>query len=635
MTTAQKAVIIALLILGLLGAAWVAKGRIAVERSNRTVALCLDDLEVRQLAALMGKSPVAVMQQFKAAGVNHLAVSEQTLGQLLQTGQLRADYAQHGPSAPGQVRITSSDPALMDRVNRAITRIPAATSQDAFATVPSAVLGMQSLGLGYDPSVIAAARTAGLRTIARPMPDFLYTPGAVAASLKTARVAGADIVLFNGVSIAGGTKLAKQTAAIMKRLGLKFGYVELVPQEGAPALASALKYQIIRTHSISQEEMTKTSPGRGLDRFTLAVTERNIRLCYIRLLLQPQPDLLKANTDYITSISSALRKSGYVFGEPTPLQHFSLGKPALVLLTLGLVGGGLCFLQLVFAMPRRCFWILLIIGVLIALGGSFVAFNMVRSLVALLAAIIFPSLAVLHTAYVAGKRRADAPLLPALGLTAAAAGITAIGGLLIAGALSSSDYMMQIAQFRGVKLAQLLPLVIVLAVTLGTTYAGADAKGWRGLRRGWITAAEAFVKYWHAIAIFVALGAVGFMLMRSGNDSAVEVSGLEMKLRALLDQILIVRPRTKEIMLGYPALMMGLSLLMMRRRRAAWIWLTIGTIGVISATNTFCHLHTPLEVSLLRVVNGLWVGLLVGIVWWMAKSIGERILERFWWNNDL
>jgi hypothetical protein len=193
--------------------------------------------------------------------------------------------------------------------------------------------------------------------------------------------------------------------------------------------------------------------------------------------------------------------------------------------------------------------------------------------------------------------------------------------------------MMEIAQFHGVKLAQLLPLVIVFAVMLGTTYAGEDAKGWWALRRGWSTAAEAFIKYWHAIAIFVALGALGFMLMRSGNESAVEVSGLELKMRALLDQILLVRPRTKEIMLGYPALMMGLSLLLMRRRRTAWIWLTIGTIGVISATNTFCHLHTPLLISLLRVINGLWVGILAGIGWWLAKYVGEKVLERVWWTN--
>ncbi|MGE5530814.1 MAG: DUF5693 family protein, partial [Bacteroidota bacterium] len=445
MTTANKAAIIALLILGLIGAAWVAKGRIAVERSNRTVALCLDDLEVRELAAVTGQSPAALMQQFKAAGITHIAVSEDTLGQMVEAGTLKAVGA---PPGGNQVVLTAPK-ARFARVAKAFAKLPATGNSTpppppagapalgpSTVTVPSILMDMVSLGMGYDEDTIAAIKQSGLGFIARPMPDFLYTPQAVAASLKTVREAGADIVLFNGVSVAGGTKLAKYTAEVMKRLGLKFGYVELVPQEGAPALASALKYQIIRTHSISQEEMTKTSPSRGLDRFTLAATERNIRLCYIRLLLQPQADLLKANTDYITSISTALRKSGYSFGEPTPLRHFSLGKPALVLLALGLVGGVLWFLQLVFAMPRRCFWILLVIGVVIALGGSFAAFNLVRSLVALLAAIIFPSLAVLHAAHAAGRRDASptggaewgtrgapsGPLFRALGLTIVAAG---------------------------------------------------------------------------------------------------------------------------------------------------------------------------------------------------------------------
>ena len=657
MTTAQKIAIITLLIAGLIGAAWVAQGRIFVERSNRTVALCLDDLEVRQLAAVLGQSPVPLLKQFKADGITHLAVSEQTMGQLLQTGQLRVQA--QNPIA-GTVTLTG-DPELMSRVNGALSRLPAVKVagpramtlqfarshpglRAATATVPSVVLGMQYLGLGYDPSVLAAARAAGIGIIARPMPDFLYTPQAVEASLLTAKRAGSNILLFNGVSVAGGAKLAKQTAAIMNRLGLQFGYVEMVPQDGAPNLASALKCRIIRTHSISQEEMTKTSPTRGLDRFTLAVTERNIRLCYIRLLLQPQADLLQANNDYITSISSALSKpnllskSGYSFGEPRPFQSFSLGKKALALLALGLVGGGLWFLQVLLALPRRWFWGLAVVAIVIALGGSFAAFNMMRTLVSLLAAIIFPSLAILYTSSVAAKRGRAAggssPVLRGIGLTALAVGLTAIGGLIIAGSLSSSDYMMEIAQFRGVKLAELLPLMIVLAVTVGAPFASPGAKGWAGLRQGWIVAAESFVKYWHAIAIFVALGVVAFMMMRSGNDSGVEVSGLELKMRALLDQILVVRPRTKEIFLGFPALMMGLTLLASRRPRAAWVWLTLGTIGVISATNTCCHLHTPLLFSLLRIFNGLWVGILVGIVWLAAKSIGEGILRRIWWTDQ-
>ncbi|MEN6305019.1 MAG: DUF5693 family protein, partial [Armatimonadia bacterium] len=213
----------------------------------------------------------------------------------------------------------------------------------------------------------------------------------------------------------------------------------------------------------------------------------------------------------------------------------------------------------------------------------------------------------------------------------------------------------QIAQFRGVKFAQLLPLLIVFIVTLARTYAPNTRSagvspasdqlptdnsklttdpGWPTIRAGLITATDGFVRYWHAIAIFVALGAVAFMIMRSGNESAVEVSSCELRLRALLDQILVVRPRTKEILFGYPALFLGLRLLLSARRRGAWILLTFGSIALISLTNTFCHLHTPLFVSLLRAVNGLWVGLLVGILWFVAKLIVERILQAVWWNNQ-
>jgi hypothetical protein len=126
---------------------------------------------------------------------------------------------------------------------------------------------------------------------------------------------------------------------------------------------------------------------------------------------------------------------------------------------------------------------------------------------------------------------------------------------------------------------------------------------------------------------------VAFMILRSGNDSGVEVSGTELKLRALLDHVLGVRPRTKEILFGFPALLMGLTLLLQGRPRTVWLWLTFGVIGLISTTNTCCHIHTPLTVSLLRIFNGIWVGLLVGLLWLVAKAILDR-LARCCWRTD-
>lgn len=645
MSTAQKAAIVTLLVLGLLGALWAAVGRIATEGGSETVALCLDDLEVRQLAALTGLQPAGLLAQLKAAGATHVAVSERTLGELLQTGELRVDRREKGMAClygPGAVALAvGSSPKLSK--GGVLAMVAESMAGPGWLVVPEALLTMPDMGVDYPIESVATANSAGLGVVARPMPDYLVTPDAVASSLQQARDIGASIVLFNGVSVAGGAKLAKSTAETMSRLGLKFGFVELVPQEGAAALASALKYQLVRTHSISQEEMTKTSATRGLDRFSLAVTERNIRLCYIRLLLTPQTDILKANADYLKSIRDALSRNGHRFGEPRPFGALSVPMGALVLLALGVVGGGLWLVQLVLALPVRWFFGLCAVGVLVALGGSAAAPGLVRALFPLIAAIAFPTAAIMFTSGLASRSAGTGgpPLVKAIGLIVLAAVITALGGLLIAGLLSSLDYMMQISQFRGVKFAQLLPLMIVLVVMLARTFGPTDARnanrpatGWAALRAGLVTATGAVVRYWHAIAIFAALGAVAFMIMRSGNESAVEVSSLELKLRALLDQILVVRPRTKEIFFGYPALLMGLYLLLRARPRAAWVFLTFGSIAVISLTNTFCHLHTPLWVSVIRAVNGVWVGLLVGILWLVAKHVLVVVLRSVWWTDN-
>jgi hypothetical protein len=57
----------------------------------------------------------------------------------------------------------------------------------------------------------------------------------------------------------------------------------------------------------------------------------------------------------------------------------------------------------------------------------------------------------------------------------------------------------------------------------------------------------------------------------------------------------------------------------------------LAAMGQISLVNTFCHLHTPLSVSFLRLFHGLWIGALVGIaviaVWralWGAPRLRSR-----------
>jgi hypothetical protein len=44
--------------------------------------------------------------------------------------------------------------------------------------------------------------------------------------------------------------------------------------------------------------------------------------------------------------------------------------------------------------------------------------------------------------------------------------------------------------------------------------------------------------------------------MRTGHDSSVEVSSIEMLFRNYLEDILIARPRNKEFLFAFPAIML-------------------------------------------------------------------------------
>ena len=184
--------------------------------------------------------------------------------------------------------------------------------------------------------------------------------------------------------------------------------------------------------------------------------------------------------------------------------------------------------------------------------------------------------------------------------------------------------MLRIDQFMGVKLAHLAPVLILTLLFAGGIAWESDT--WSNQKNRLITrfreVAANPILIWQAGAMLAILVIVGLMVARSGNDAGVGVSPLELKFRALLDKILYVRPRTKEFLIGYPALFIGILMTLRGRRDWAAPLLVIGSIAVVSAVNTFCHIHTPLALSAIRVVNGAIVGVIVGLAvyFFIAKT---------------
>ena len=176
------------------------------------------------------------------------------------------------------------------------------------------------------------------------------------------------------------------------------------------------------------------------------------------------------------------------------------------------------------------------------------------------------------------------------------------GGLALASFFSTTRYMLRLSTFSGVRLTLILPPLLVLL---------------HDLKRR--IHPESLIEFlnrpplWgELVMIIIMLAGAGLMLLRSGNVQMI--SGFESRIRGALERLLIARPRTKEVFLGYPSILLLAYFVrnnMLARYREI---LRLGTaIGFSSVVNSFCHFHTPLTLILLREFNGLWVGLLAGV----------------------
>ncbi len=629
----QKIVLAIVILAGLGAAGWIGYQRIMVERANPTVALAVDYNDALRVAALAGLTPRDVLERLKNAGASHVAITEVSLGELVETGRLLYISAGVAPAD------TQMSPATRKRIRKLLeAKLPRTRAQgyparklrmyDYYAHLLRVTPELQDIGVGYDEAV-ETAQQAGLKIIARPRAQFT-TADSIDYAIDAARDIGADIVVFAGSRVMGYRDELGHVAKALRETGLSFGFIELAPQLGEQALARHLDYKFIRTHSISEQELEQIRPEKAINRFSLAVRERKVRLCYVRLFFT-QHGYIKDNLIYVDQLTNRLRRDGFTIGSPQPFNPVDMPVWALPVLFAAIGAALMWLIQSVIGLSRLWFWVTTGAVLLIAAAAGLSGIGMFRVLAALTAALVFPTWAVLTVRLREQEQSAHHPLRTGLLDFLRISVLTAAGGLLVAACLTSDAYLMKVAQFRGVKLAELLPLVVVAGAFTARsmrnywevrTELGEARAELPALAAGLREALGHVVRYWHVIAVVLGLGILAILMLRSGNQPAIGVSGLEGQLRALLDQVLLVRPRSKEIFFGHPAMIVALVLIAAGTRRRLWLWLTAGTIGQVSILNTFCHLHTPLQVSLLRVGHGLWLGVLGGLVLWVIIYLG-------------
>jgi hypothetical protein len=643
-----------ILIVALAACLVVAVFRVHTELQARRVEIAMDYTDFIAMARSYNYEPAAFLIALRRAGLTSLALTEE-LG--ANVGDDGLAYASTGGALINQARLSPlSDPLLeslvrSNRISRnavyLIVGDPATyaryraqlalhfesksirvlrATRPWILEVHTQIDYFNGIALGIPATQIALAKHLGLLVIPRFQNDERYGRPQIAAAFADVLRADRKVstVIFFGLrnAVFGYPDHLDDAAAVFKEHGAKsrtpftFGAIETYDdsqiQKGSETLARGIPGQTVRVQAIARTELDKITLDDVVGRYVLGVRERNIRVVYLRSWLHQDGDLSieATNVEMVKEIADQLKAHGFKLGRATPIPLYrgdnrilvllaTLAVPSIFVLLLGWYGWyrpwlGIAAYVLTIA--------LYLVGVLIHHDVF------ARSVIALPGALLFSAAAFIAI----GKACSEEPavrlqdqLVRSLGWTLVATAVALAGALVVIGVMSSPLAMEEIERFRGVKLIIALPPLIALVLYLF------DSRFNSGVERpGAIFAAPVRV---YQLFLGIAIVAAGVLiLMRTGNQADIAPSHFELMLRHYLTDVLSVRPRFKEFLVGFPFLMLLPALTLAHRRLVGWL-LALGIgMGIGDVIDTFSHLHTPVTVSLQRVANGLIIGAIIG-----------------------
>ncbi|MFI5359629.1 MAG: DUF5693 family protein [Halanaerobiales bacterium] len=484
------------------------------------------------------------------------------------------------------------------------------------------------LSLGFDDEVLDNIRASGLK----PVPRF-YNHELINDYYRELMAEMApELVIFAGSEVTGykenDNKGLVETAQIMLDNNIVFGMIEpfIAKQNGAVSLAHLLDFNLLRVHSIQQQEMDERANytvDKIIERYLRAVRERNVRLLYLKPFLKAKDGYTAAERTlaYIKELAAELEDAGYKPGAPASYDKFKSPGFLLILTGMGIITGGVILLN--YLLPEsyaRYNYLLLLLGFMVELGLLLIGREIfLRKILALGSTVVFPSLAII-TQLLADERGRY------LERFIKACLISLLGAVFLAASLAHISFILYVDYFTGVKLSFILPLFFVSIYFL-REYLRGSGRSLSSTVKGFLEL-EIRVKHLLLLAL-LALGGLIY-IGRTGNNFIIPVSGLEVFFRDLLEKILYIRPRFKEFLIGHPLLILALGL-RGRFKDSLYFYplIILASIGQINILNTFSHAHTPLLVSLIRTFHGIWLGGLIGFIFLGVANYITAKVEKY------
>ena len=513
------------------------------------------------------------------------------------------------------------------------------------------------LGLGFDEEKIAKIKEAGLQIMPRPYSysnwgGEIYLQGYLNDLERWNMIP--SVMFFGGKQLPGyeddSMVLLEQ---FLKKNDVKVGLIESsfqrehLEQDGLEDLTESLDFKAVRVFNVWPfvQERYQFYHYDGAEEIenTLyrAVTERNIRMIYFKPFKETSTVYVTDPEEYqriFHRFETRIDKHGLTLGDASVFPETSPGLPLQLVMSVGIAVAGVWLLKGIFPISEKILAILLAVSVIVLMSLLLIKPDLGEKLAALSAAILFPALSMWLFCHQTYKWMMSSPrmsygnaLKNGFFLLIKMSLLSGMGALLVAALLSDVRYLLEMDIFRGVKAGQLIPIVLFGVVFLhffGYRRNSTSLKtpGIRPSEIKLLLLENIKVLY---VAILGLLLIAGYVyISRTGHEGNLQPTEIEMIIRNILEEKLLVRPRTKEFTVAFPALILGAYIASLKYKSLIFISGLAAVIGQTSIVNTFSHLRTPVVVSFIRTLYSLaagslfaalYLGMLIIFVWMLEK----------------
>ncbi|MGB4438261.1 MAG: DUF5693 family protein [Sedimentibacter sp.] len=514
-----------------------------------------------------------------------------------------------------------------------------------------------NIGIGYDDEKINLVKNAGLDVILRPINFPTYNEKLTDAYKAANEKYGLEprIYILHGKEVLGYPDNEDNLLNYINEENISIALIESatqrehLEQEGLNDLAEDSGYNALRAFTMwdyirSRNKYYNYEGAEEIENTMFrAITERNIRVIYFKPFFEEEGSTkyLTDEEEYertFTSLENRLSEHNIILGKAKAIEEFHIGAKRLAVLSFGITLAGVFLFIKMFNVKHK-YANYLYIAALPAALVPLVMRNIAEKGFAFAAAVIFSSIAIyffmmqIKKIYDSSKQYSKLQIMfySALILTGAVV-ISLSGAVFVDAILADVKYMLEMDIFRGVKFAQILPFGIFMIMYLIYFLNKEEEDPVKSAINTSVKILNKEIKIYYGIVAGI-IGVVGYIyISRTGHETNIQPSNIEMISRNFMEYVLLARPRTKEFLIAFPSIFAAVYAASKKSEFFTAIFMLASAIGTSSVINTFSHLRTPIYLSFSRTIIALGFGIIIGciaviVIDWIYKLFG-RIQER-------